>query len=180
MNIKVWQNRLYITLLVIAIATHTAPLENGIAAASQKGKNTNNQEANDRKPRDDKYISSTQSHGSSQNTRGLPDSMEEAITIATEQQSSKATADYFSRMLLPYFAKKYKGVFRKCVSEIPKPDSRPFAFVVAIGEDGKVLRTYKDIQTNIFSCMHRELITEHFPEPPIAPYYLYIDMTFGP
>lgn len=81
---------------------------------------------------------------------------------------------------MPYFGNKYSGIFKHCFDTISKPDDRAFTFVAAINSDGTVLRVYQDLETNIFQCMNAILIKDHFPKPPVAPYFLSVEMKFTP
>lgn len=137
-------------------------------------------EADDCKPCDDQCTTNDRHHDNPQGTQRLPDSLEEATKLASEQEGSKATSDYFTNSLLPYYANKYQGILNQCFATTPAPDSHPFSFVVAINANGTVLRVYRDIETNIFKCINSKLATEHFPKPPVAPYFLHIEMTFAP
>ena len=37
---------------------------------------------------------------------------------------------------------------------------------------------YRDQETNISLCMRRSLEKEVFPQPPVSPYYLHVEMNF--
>lgn len=110
----------------------------------------------------------------------LPSTLSEAKRLGDQQEEAEATRDYHRTALMPYFGNKYAGIFKRCFDTISKPDDRSFTFVVAINSDGSVLRVYRDLETNIFQCMHDSLIKDHFPKPPVAPYFLSIEMQFTP
>lgn len=108
----------------------------------------------------------------------LASSYEKALAIANAQESASETKDYFANTLLPYYAKTYSAVMQSCFAKTAKPDARPFSFVAAISSDGSVLHIYSHGETNIFSCLRQSLKEEVFPQPPVSPYYLHVDMQF--
>jgi hypothetical protein len=108
----------------------------------------------------------------------LVTSFKEAAALGDAQEKAPATRDYFERNLLPYYQQKYGPVLQSCFASTTQPDSAPFAFVAAIGADGRVMRMYADHETNIFGCVRQTLDKDKFPKPPVFPYYLHIDMQF--
>jgi hypothetical protein len=109
----------------------------------------------------------------------LANSFDDAVARAEAQEHAALTRGYFTKFLLPYYGRKYAHVLQSCFATVPKPDSSRFSFVAAIGEDGRVLRVYRDQETNIFQCMRESLQNETFPRPPVFPYYLHIQMNFS-
>ena len=116
--------------------------------------------------------------GDAEGIRKLPSTLNEAIALGRQQEDAEATRDYHRTTLMPYFGKKYANVFKHCFDTLSKPDDQAFTFVVAINPDGRVLRVYRNIETNIFLCMNEWLTQERFPPPPVAPYFLHIEMRF--
>ena len=108
----------------------------------------------------------------------LAPTFEEAAARGEAQEHAAATKDYFTKSLMPYFGQKYAPLFQSCFSSVAKPDNSRFAFVAAIGGDGRVVRLYRDRETNIFLCMRATLEKDTFPAPPVTPYYLHIEMNF--
>lgn len=108
----------------------------------------------------------------------LPKSFEEAAALGDAQERAASTKDYFSQTLMPYYGQKYAGVLQSCFTTVAKPDGTPFAFVAAIGTDGRIVRLYHHGETNIFICMRDALEKDVFPPPPTSPYYLHIAMNF--
>jgi hypothetical protein len=108
----------------------------------------------------------------------LASSFEDAVVRADAQEQAASSKDYFSNTLLPYFGKTYAPVFKSCFATVPKPDSGRFSFVAAIGSDGRLLRLYRDRETNIYLCMRITLEKDVFPLPPVSPFYLHVEMTF--
>lgn len=106
-------------------------------------------------------------------------SFAEAKQIADVQEHAPLTEGYSANTLLPYFSSKYASVLQSCFKTVEKPDNSTFSFVAAFGKDGRVVRVFNDRETNIFQCMRPTLETESFPVPPVAPYYLHIDMRFS-
>jgi hypothetical protein len=98
--------------------------------------------------------------------------------LGRRHEYGEATRDYHRATLVPYFGKKYANIFRQCFDTVPKPDDRAFTFVIALDSEGRVLRVYRNLETNIFLCMNDRLVQERFPKPPISPYFLHIDMKF--
>jgi len=134
-------------------------------------------EASDCKPCD--MLGTTAScKGSSNILQHLPATLKEAVKLGDELENGAATRDYHFNTLMPYFGNKYAGILKHCFDTIQKPDDRAFTFVVAINADGSVLQIYRDLETNIFICMCDELIKDHFPKPPVVPYFLSIEMKF--
>jgi len=109
----------------------------------------------------------------------LASSFQEAVAQADIQEKGEATRDYFSKVLLPYYARKYAPVLQSCFATVHKPDSESFSFVAAIGADGRVVRLYDGHETNISRCLRDALKVDVFPAPPVSPYYLHIDMKFS-
>lgn len=109
----------------------------------------------------------------------LPSSLEEAISLGERQERGDKTKEFHNKTLMPYFASKYANVLKTCFKALQQPDDHKFTFVVAIGPSGEVLRVYRDDETNVFSCMNKDLIHEIFPAPPVAPYFMHIDMKFS-
>ena len=80
---------------------------------------------------------------------------------------------------MPYFAGNYASVLKSCFSSVKRPDASAFSFVAAISSDGHVIRIYNNRETNIFACLRESLKDEVFPNPPVSPYYLHVDMSFN-
>ena len=135
-------------------------------------------EANDCISCEDQY--QTKACGGKLEKYNLPSTLAEAITLGEQHEKGELTRNYHNNTLIPYFGNKYSSVFRYCFETTSKSDDRPFNFVAAIGSDGNVIKVYRDLETNIFQCMNKELHGEQFPRPPIAPYFMYIDMKFTP
>lgn len=109
----------------------------------------------------------------------LAKSFQEAAALADAQESAIATRDYFRGTLLPYYAQKYGPVLQSCFTKLSQPDDGPFSFVAAIAADGRITRLYNDHETNIFACLRESIKKDLFPNPPVVPYYLHVDMKFG-
>jgi tetratricopeptide (TPR) repeat protein len=109
----------------------------------------------------------------------LATSYQQAAALGDAQERAPATRDYFRGTLLPYYAQEYAPVLQSCFATVTHPEDGPFSFVVAIGDNGQVLRLYNDRETNIFACLRESLKKDVFPRPPLSPYYLHIDMKFG-
>lgn len=106
-------------------------------------------------------------------------SFADAAARGDAQERNTATKSYQDQQLIPYYENKYGPILQSCLASTGHPDTTPFEFVVAIGTDGEVLRLYNDRQTNIFSCVRQTLEKDNFPKPPVAPYYLHIEMRFS-
>lgn len=102
----------------------------------------------------------------------------DAAALADSQEKAAETRDYFNGKLMPDFGAKFAPVLQSCFGHVPRPDGGPFAFVAALGVEGKVLRMYRDHATNISECALAELQKASFPRPPVHPYYLHIEMSF--
>jgi hypothetical protein len=109
----------------------------------------------------------------------LASSFETAASRGDAQERADATRGYFTKILLPYYGQKYASVLQSCFTRVPKPDNSRFSFVAAIGADGRVMRLYRDRETNIFQCVRETLEKDLFPKPPVFPYYLHIKMNFA-
>jgi hypothetical protein len=136
-------------------------------------------EANDCKPCDEPGNTSS-CRGDTEIIKKLPATLREAKKLGDQQENADTTRDYHRTVLMPYFGNKYAGIFKHCFDTITKPDDRAFTFVAAISSDGSVLRVYCDLETNIFQCMNDSLVKDHFPKPPVAPYFLSGEMKFTP
>lgn len=104
----------------------------------------------------------------------------QAVDLAEGQQKLPTLKEYSSRTLMPFWQQEMGPIFQTCFKSVRDPDSTAFAFVAAVGLDGKVLRIYADHETNIYQCMLVTLKTERFPAPPESPFYLHINMQFAP
>ncbi|NTV53854.1 MAG: hypothetical protein HGA73_00145 [Syntrophaceae bacterium] len=136
-------------------------------------------EANDCKPCDEPSNASS-CKDDAEIMKKLPSTLSEAKALGDQQEKADATRDYHRTSLMPYFGNKYSGIFKRCFDTISKPDDRAFTFVAAINSDGSVLRVYRDLETNIFQCMNATLTKDHFPKPPVAPFFLSVEMKFTP
>ena len=136
-------------------------------------------EANDCKPCDEPSNTSA-CRDNAEVIKKLPATLGEAKTLGDQQEKADASRNYHSTTLIPYFGNKYAGIFERCFDTISNPDNRLFTFVAAINSDGTVLRVYRDLETNIFQCMNNVLIKDHFPKPPVVPYFLSVEMKFTP
>ena len=136
-------------------------------------------EANDCIPCDEPSNTSS-CKNKAETVNNLPASLSEAKKLGDHQEKADVTRDYHRTALMPYFGAKYAGIFTSCFDTISNPDDRAFSFVVAFNSDGRVLRVYSDLETNMFQCMNESLIKDHFPKPPVAPYFLSIEMKFTP
>jgi hypothetical protein len=111
----------------------------------------------------------------------LAASYQQAVVLSDAQEKAPVTHDYLEKVLLPYYQQKYGPVFQSCLSRVGHPDYSSFSFVVAIAEDGQVLRVYEDRATNVLRCALDPLKADTFPAPPQSPFYLDISMRFeGP
>ena len=109
----------------------------------------------------------------------LASSFKQAAALGDAQEKERATQAYIHLDLMPYYQKKYSPVFQSCLASTDQPDTSPFSFVVAIGKDGRVARTYVDHETNIYACVRQTLQKDEFPHPPLSPYYMHISMSFS-
>lgn len=109
----------------------------------------------------------------------LAGSFQEAAALADAQEKAEATRDYFGKILLPYYARKYAPVLQSCFATVAHPDNSSFSFVAALGADGRVVRLYDNRETNISRCLRDVVKNDSFPAPPLSPYYLHIDMKFS-
>jgi hypothetical protein len=107
----------------------------------------------------------------------LPRSFEQAAVLGDAQEKQPTAREYVRDKLMPYYQEKYSGIFQSCLTTHPRNRS-PFSFVVAIGKDGRVLRVYIDHETEIFACVRQSLREDKFPDPPLAPYYMHVSMSF--
>jgi len=108
----------------------------------------------------------------------LASSFERASALALAQRKDPAVQAYDTHDLMPYYQQKYFPVFQSCLRATENRDIPSFSFVLALGPDGRVLRTYADHETNIFACVRQTLEKDEFPHPPVAPYYVRIEMNF--
>jgi len=136
-------------------------------------------EASDCKPCDDQS-NTTSCRNDAESLINLPATLGEAKKLGDQQENADATRDYHRKTLMPYFGNKYAGIFKQCFDTIAKPDDRAFTFVAAINSDGGVVKVYRDLETNIFQCMNDKLIKDRFPKPPVAPFFLSVEMKFTP
>ncbi len=109
----------------------------------------------------------------------MADSFKKAAALGDVQEKAPTTRAYFEHDLLPYYEKTYGPVFQSCFASTNQPDPEAFAFVAAIGGDGRVVRVYTNHETNILACVRKTLEKDAFPKPPVSPYYLHIDMHFA-
>ncbi len=108
----------------------------------------------------------------------LAGSYAQAAALGDAQEQAPATRDYYAHTLLPYYGQKYGVVLQNCFASTSHANNASFSFVAAIGKDGRVVRVYKDHETNISFCMQQTLKDDEFPRPPVSPFYLHIDMQF--
>ena len=108
----------------------------------------------------------------------LATTFQQAVDLAEAQDKLPGVKEYSSQKLMPFWQEKYGPIFQSCFKSVKQPDGASFAFVAAIGADGKVMRVYVDHETNVYQCLLVTLKTEQFPAPPESPYYLSIGMQF--
>ena len=109
----------------------------------------------------------------------LARTFDEAVALAENQNKDRASRSYDSLDFKPYYEQKYGPLFVSCLKSTEQPDTSAFSFVVAIAQDGRVLRLYVDRETNMFACAKKTLKDDKFPSPPHAPYYSHISMSFS-
>jgi hypothetical protein len=109
----------------------------------------------------------------------LASSFKEAVARADSEDKDRATRIYAEIDLKDYYQRKYMPVFQSCLKSTEHPDTSTFSFVVAIGTDGRVLRLYRDHETNVLACVRPTLLKDEFPHPPFAPYYMHMTMNFS-
>ena len=94
----------------------------------------------------------------------LATSFKQAVALAETQNKDRATRVYEALDRKAYYEQKYSPVFQSCLKSTDHPDTSPFSFVVAIGNDGRVLRIYVDHETNIYACARQRLQQDKFPK----------------
>ena len=109
----------------------------------------------------------------------LAGSFKQAAALAGAQPTDRATRIYAELDLRDYYQQKYMPIFQLCLKSTEHPDMSSFSFVLALGADGRVLRTYADHETNMFACVKPTLQKDEFPHPPFAPYYTQFTMNFS-
>ena len=109
----------------------------------------------------------------------LATSFKQAAALADAQDKDRATRIYAAIDLKDYYQRKYGPVFQSCLKTTEHADTSPFSFIVAIGKDGRVLRLYTDHENSIFACVRPTLQKDKFPNPPVSPYYMHIEMSFS-
>jgi hypothetical protein len=108
----------------------------------------------------------------------LASSFEQASALALAQRKDPAVQTYGKRDLMPYYQQKYMPAFQSCLTTTEHRDTSPFVLIAAIGKDGRVLQLYTDHETNIFACVRQTLEKDGFPHPPVAPFYMRVEMNF--
>jgi hypothetical protein len=108
----------------------------------------------------------------------LARSFEDASASALALDKDSTAHAYGTRTLMPYYQQKYSSVFQSCLRTTEHRDTSSFAFVLALGQDGRVLRIYTDHETNIFACARQTLEKDEFPHPPVSPFYMRVTMNF--
>jgi len=108
----------------------------------------------------------------------LAATFQQAYDLAEAQDKIPGMKEYQNQTLMPYWQQKYGPIFQSCFKSVKQPDGQSFAFVAAIGLDGKVVRVFVDHETSIYQCLLPTLKNDTFPAPPQAPFYLSIGMRF--
>ena len=108
----------------------------------------------------------------------LVDTFQEAKSIGSSLETDIEIKIHHYNKLIPYFVENYSRVLMECIEKTKNPDNSPFEMVIALGKDGKVLKLYKNHETNISKCLFTTLENDSFPKPTLSPYYLYISMNF--
>jgi hypothetical protein len=106
----------------------------------------------------------------------LASTFEQASALAAAQRKDPAAEAYQKNDGMRYFQQKYVPVFQSCLATTQHRDMTAFVFIAAIAKDGRVLQVYADKETNIFACARKTLEQDKFPEPPVAPFYLRIEI----
>ncbi len=108
----------------------------------------------------------------------LVDTFQEAKTIGISLETDIEIKIQHYDELIPYFIKNYSPILMECFEKTENPDNSPFEMVIALGENGEVIKLYKNHETNISKCLFKALENDNFPKPTVSPYYLYISMNF--
>jgi hypothetical protein len=109
----------------------------------------------------------------------LASSFEQASALALAQDKDPVAQAYRKRDLIPYYQQKYFPIFQLCLKTTEHRDTSSFSLVLALGADGRILRTYTDHETNIFACVRQMLQKDAFLPPPFSPFYMRIKMNFA-
>jgi hypothetical protein len=109
----------------------------------------------------------------------LANTFQQAVDLAEAQDKLPGIKKYSGQTLMPFWQQQMGPIFQACFKSVKQADSTSFAFVAALGPDGKVVRVYTDHETNMYQCMLVTLKSEQFPAPPTSPYYLHISMQFA-
>ena len=108
-----------------------------------------------------------------------PTCYRDASELAKTQDNDPAIEEYRNHGFLPQYQKEYGTVFQSCFKTVAQPDDRPFSFVAAVGDNGRIIGMYSNRTTNIYSCFRDAFIKGQFADPPKSPVYIDISMQFS-
>jgi len=95
---------------------------------------------------------------------------------AEQMQGDSRYSRHTDAVLLRYFVDTYIGVLQDCAESLDAPDITKFDIVAVLDDNGKVLKVYRDLETNVGLCLFGHMEQDSFPKPLAAPFYLHIDM----
>jgi hypothetical protein len=109
----------------------------------------------------------------------LPDTLGQAIRIA-DQVEEGPVADYGRGPFMAYYGPRYANIANQCIRSLRRPDLRSLDFVFVLNAQGTVERIYRNRDTNLFACLREQLSKDHFPAPPVSPYFAHFKIEFPP
>ncbi len=108
----------------------------------------------------------------------LPGSIEEAERLADRRPTDQAMVAYNRNVFMPYWSDKYSHIINRCLRTLPSPDKRYLSIVVVLNRSGRVIKVYRNADSNVFLCMNEYLSNDTFPAPPVAPYFAHFKIPF--
>lgn len=114
--------------------------------------------------------------GGSEATAAGP-SFAELLPKAQQDMGTDKGAAY-DKVMERQFEIKHTATVTNCVEAAGPGEPEAFQGVIVVEKDGTVSEVVLDPETEIGKCVRRALLQETFPEPPVAPFYDLMRLSF--
>ncbi len=104
----------------------------------------------------------------------IPKTYDEAKQISISQKS--ILEDWVKReeMSFNVFGIKHSG----CLENVSREQLSSHQIILGIKQGGEVFQVYMENNSKVGNCLARSMKTQKFPEPPVTPAYLILNLVF--
>ena len=104
----------------------------------------------------------------------IPKTYDEAKQISVSQQPILEHWVEREEMSFNVFDIKFAG----CLENVPREQLSSHQIILGINQGGEVLQVHLENNTKVGNCLARAMKTQKFPEPPVTPAYLILNLDF--